>query len=327
MAYWFLGCGLFLLLFSSEAVVRGGVAYSRAFNLPPLLIGLLVVTTGTSAPEFAVSFEAARTGAPDIALAAIIGSNILNLLLILGLAALMHPLASSPKVVFRDGGAMLVAAVAITIMAYDGNVSRIEGVVLLLAFVAYLGTTFMTDWRRPAEHSVSCAHAIMHFDGDTPSATGGIFFLLFGLVGVALGAHFTLAGAETFARQYHLSQDFVGLTVIAFAASAPDLIVTLVALARRQSDIAVGHLIASNVFNTLGALGFAAAGGALAANPMLRTDLLVMAGASAILLPFLIVDWRLSRVRGALLVLSYMCYLVFLMWRQGWIPSALIGMG
>jgi len=107
MAYWFLGCGLFLLLFGSEAVVRGGVAFTRAFNLPPLLIGLLVITTGTSAPEFAVSFEAARTGAPDIALATIIGSNILNLLLILGLAAVMHPLASSPKVVFRDGGAML----------------------------------------------------------------------------------------------------------------------------------------------------------------------------------------------------------------------------
>ncbi len=327
MAYWFLGCGLFLLLFGSEAVVRGGVAFSRAFNLPPLLIGLLVITTGTSAPEFAVSFEAARTGAPDIALATIIGSNILNLLLILGLAALMHPLASSPKVVFRDGGAMLLAALAIAAMAYDGHISRLEGGVLLLAFLAYLGVTFLTDWRRSAEHSVSCAHAIMHFDGDTPSATGGVFFLLFGLVGVALGAHFTLSGAEAFARQNHLSQAFVGLTVIAFAASAPDLVVTLVALARRQSDIAVGHLIASNVFNTLGALGLAATGAALAANPMLRTDLLVMAGASAILLPLLIVDWRLSRVRGALLVLSYACYLVFLVWRQGWFPSILNGMG
>jgi cation:H+ antiporter len=119
MEYWFLGGGLVLLLFGSEAVVRGGVALSRALNLSPLLIGLLVITTGTSAPEFAVSLEAAHTGAPDIALANVVGSNILNLLLILGLAALVRPLSSSPKVVFRDGGAMLLAAAALAGMVYD----------------------------------------------------------------------------------------------------------------------------------------------------------------------------------------------------------------
>jgi cation:H+ antiporter len=327
MAYWFLGGGLVLLLFGSEAVVRGGVAFSRALNLSPLLIGLLVITTGTSAPEFAVSLEAAHGGAPDIALANVVGSNILNLLLILGLAALVRPLSSSPKVVFRDGGAMLLASAALAGMAYDGRISRIEGLALLLGFAGYLGVTFFTDWRRSAEHSVPCAHAIMHLDGDAPSATGGVFLFLFGFVGVVLGAHFTLSGAEALARDAHLSQALVGLTVVAFAASAPDLIVTIVALARGQSDIAVGHLIASNVFNSLGALGLTAAGTALSVNPMLETDLLVMAAAGAVLLPLLILDWRLSRPRGALLVLSYACYLVFLVWRQGLLTSSLVGAG
>ena len=265
-------------------------------------------------------------GAPDIALANVVGSNILNLLLILGLAALVRPLSSSPKVVFRDGGAMLLAAAALAGMAYDGQISRLEGCALLLAFLGYLGLTFFTDWRRSSEHSVACARAITHFDGEVPSATGGIFLFLFGFVGVVLGAHFTLAGAEAFAREAHLSQALVGLTVVAFAASAPDLIVTMVALARGQSDIAVGHLIASNVFNSLGALGLTAAGSALRVNPMLETDLLIMVGAGALLLPLLILDWRLSRPRGALLVLSYACYLVFLVWRQGWLTPSLIGM-
>src|SRR5215470_14604462 len=131
MAYWFLGGGLVLLLFGSDAIVRGGVAISKALNLSPLVIGLLVITAGTSAPEFAVSIRAAQAGAPDIALANVVGSNILNLLLILGLAAIIRPLPSSPKVVLRDGGAMLIAAAALALMSRGGAITRVEGLAML----------------------------------------------------------------------------------------------------------------------------------------------------------------------------------------------------
>ena len=327
MAYWFLGGGLALLLFGSEATVRGGVAMARALNIPPLVIGLLVVTAGTSAPEFAVSLQAASAGSPDVALANVVGSNILNLLLILGLAALIRPLPSPPKVVFRDGGTMLVASTALALMAMSGGVTRFEGIVMLGTFALYLIVTFFSDWRRSAEHSVPCARALQRLQGDTASGPAGVFIFFFGLAGVAIGAHFAVAGALAVARQFQVSEALVGLTVVAFGASIPELAVTVVAAARGHTQIAIGHLIGSNVFNTLGAVGVTAALVPLKVNPALGVDLLVMAAASALLLPLMATHWRLTRPRGALLLLSYACYLVFLAWRQGWVTPAMIGMG
>ena len=327
LAYWFLGGGLVLLLFGSEAVVRGGVAISRALGVPPLIVGLLVVTAGTSAPEFAVSLQSGLAGLPDIALANVVGSNILNLLLILGLAALIRPLPSSPKVVLRDGGAMLIGAVALALMAWGGTITRVEGLMMLGAFAAYLAVTFLTDWRRSTEHSVPCARALARLQDGEASGAAGVFILLFGLVGLTVGAHFTVAGAEAMARAFHISEAVIGLTVVALGASIPELVVTLIAAARGQTQIAIGHLIGSNVFNTLGAIGATAALTPLRIAPMLSEDLLVMAAASAFLLPLLVSSWRLSRLQGAMLAASYACYLVFLAWRQGLVTLPLAGLG
>lgn len=326
MAYWFLGGGLALLLFGAEAIVRGGVAMSRALGLSPLVIGLLVVTGGTSAPEFAVSLQASLDGAGDIAIANVVGSNILNLLLILGVAALIRPLPSSPKVVLRDGGAMALASGAIAVMAADGALARIEGLAMLAALALYLATVFLSDWRRSAEHSVSCARAIERLEAQAPSAAGGVFFFLFGLVGLAVGSHFAVAGAVGLARQLQLSEAAIGLTVVAFGASIPELFVTLIAVARGRTQIAIGHLIAANVFNSLGALGATAAVAPLAVTPALRADILAMTAASVLLLPLLATSWRLTRPRGALLVLGYACYLAFVAWRQGLLAPATIGL-
>jgi len=327
MTYWVLVGGLALLLFGSEAIVRGGVAVARVFNLSPLVIGLLVVTAGTSAPEFAVSLEAASNGAPDIALANIVGSNILNLLLILGAAALIRPLPSSPKVVLRDGGAMLLSAAALALLAQTGAITRLEGIFMLGAFALYILVIFFSDWRRAAEHSVPCARAVQRLQNGAPqSGASGLFHVLFGLVGLTVGAHFTVMGAEAIAREFHLSQALIGLTVVAFGASVPELVVTLVAAARGQTQLAIGHLIGSNVFNVLGALGATAALVPLKVDPALGQDLLAMVAASVLLVPLLVSRWRLTRPRGAVLVLSYACYLAFLAWRQGLITPAMIGL-
>lgn len=328
MAYWWiLGGGLALLLFGSEAIVRGGVALGRALNLSPLVIGLLVISAGTSAPEFAVSMQAAYAGAPDIALANVVGSNILNLLLILGLAALIRPLPSSPKVVMRDGGAMVLSAAALALMAQGGTITRAQGAAMLGAFVLYMVVIFFSDWRRSSEHSVPCARAMERLQsGEPQSGASGLFHVLFGLVGLTVGAHFTVAGAEAVARAFDLSPAMVGLTVVAFGASVPELVVTLVAAARGQTQLAIGHLIGSNVFNALGAVGGAALFSPLKVDPHLSSDLLAMAGASALLVPLLVSRWRLTRSRGALLLLAYACYLVFLAWRQGYVTPAMVGL-
>ena len=320
MAYWFLGGGLVLLLFGSEAVVRGGVAFSSAFNLPPLLIGLLVITTGTSAPEFAVSLEAAQTGAPDIALANIVGSNILNLLLILGLAASSVRFRVRPKSFFATAARCCLPPRPSRPWPMTDIFRASKDVRLLVAFLAYLVLTFFTDWRRSAEHSVSCAHAIMHFDGDTPSATGGVFFSLRFRRRRAGGAFHPGRRGGIRARSPSLA-GLVGLTVVAFAASAPDLDRDH-GRARAQAKRHRGRT--SDRFQRVQQSGCAGTDGrrrGACVNPMLKTDLLVMAGAGAILLPLLTLDGA-CRVAAALLVLSYACYLVFLVWRRdGFQPS------
>jgi len=270
--------------------------------------------------------QAAYAGAPDVALANVVGSNILNLLLILGLAAVIRPLPSSPKVVLRDGTAMLLAALALAMISRDGMLSRIDGFALLAAFVLYVVIHFWSDWRRSAEHSVPCARALARLQGETASGTAGVFIFLFGVIGLGVGAHFAIDGAVAVARQFHLSEATIGLTAVALGASIPELFVTLIAVARGQTQIAIGHLVGSNVFNTLGALGLTSAFVPLSVNPALSSDLLVMAAASALLLPLLITSWRLTRPRGALLVLSYACYLIFVAWRQGLVTPAMIGL-
>jgi cation:H+ antiporter len=327
VAYWFLGAGLALLVLGSEAAVRGGVALSRAIGLSPLVIGLFVISLATSSPELAVALRASLTGSPDIAIGNVIGSNVLNILLILGIAALIRPMPSSPKVVLRDGGAMLGSGVALALMAWGGVISRAEGALLLLALIVYFATIFFSDWRRSPEHSIHCGRAIERLGGETTSGSAGFYILVIGVVCLVLGAHFAVAGAVRVASMLHLSQALVGLTIVALGSSLPELILTATAAARGETDLAIGHLIGSNSFNVLGVLGITAIIQPIAVAPMLAAvDVLFMVGASAILLPMLAANWRLSRPQGAMLLATYAGYLVFLAWRQGILTPQMLGL-
>jgi cation:H+ antiporter len=328
MEYAFLAGGFLLLIAGSEAAVRGGVAVARALGFSPLFIGLFVISAATSAPELAVSVRAGTYGASDIALGNVVGSNILNLLLILGLAALIRPMPSPPKVVLRDGGSMLAASVVLALMALGHVITRLEGALLLVAFVLYIAATLLTDWRRPPEHSVACARALARMAAGETSGPAGFFILIFGLVCLALGAQFAVAGAVRFSLTAGVSQAMVALTVVAFCTSVPELLLTTIAAARGETDLAIGHLVGSNTFNILGVVGLTAVLRPLAVSSALAgIDMLVMVGASAILLPMLATNWRLSRPQGALLLISYLGYVAFLAWRQGLITSALAGPG
>jgi len=328
MAYWFLAAGILLLIAGSEAVSRGGVGLARVFGLSPVLIGIVVIAGAASAPELCVAVRAATAGAPDIALGGIVGGNILMLLLALGLGALIRPLASPPKVVLRDGGAMLLASLAVAFFALNGVISRRDGVILFLGFVAYIVVTFFTDGRRSATHSVALSRALARSQHEPPPVAGAIFLLLLGLICLVSGALFTVDGSVALARALHLQQAFVALTLIALGTSLPKLAATLTAAGSRHTDVAVGQLIGASVFNLLGALGIAAMVAPLAVSPLLASaDVYVMAGVSALLLPLLAMRWTLSRPRGILLASCYVCYLVFLVWRQGLLAPALLGIG
>jgi cation:H+ antiporter len=328
MAYWFLAAGLLLLIAGSEAALRGGVGLARVLGFSPVLIGVLVIASATSAPELFVALRAATAGAPDIALGDIVGGNIFMLLFALGFGALIRPLASPPKVVLRDGGAMLAGALLVAFFALNGDLTRRDGLFLFLGFAAYLVVTFFSDWRRSADHSVGVSRALVRSQREPLPVVGGLFLLLLGAICLVLGAVFTVDGSVALARALHLQQAFVGLTIIAFGTSLPKLIAALAAAIRGRTDVAAGLLIVAVVFNLLGVLGITAMVAPLAVSRMLASaDVYVMAGAAAALLPLLAMRWSLSRPRGALLALSYVCYVAFLGWRQGLLPLSLLGIG
>lgn len=323
MAYGFVGVGVLLLLLGSEALLRGGIGLARNFGIPPLIIGLLIVTAATSAPELSVVLQAAKA-TPDIAIGDVVGSNLFNVLLILGFAALIQPLASPPKVVFRDAGALLVSAAALAGVAMSGTIGRKAGLLLLAGFLAYLIVSFVTDWRRSAHLSAHEGNSECRIGTKSPGMSSA--YIVFGIIATLLGARCLIDGGLAIANTYHLPQFLVALTLITLGTSVPEFVVTMTAIARRRADFAAGHVITSSVFNILFVLGLAAFLHPVAISPVLAHNILLMAGAALLLVPLLMLSWRLTRVRGFVLVLFYFGYMGLLAYQQHYITPQMIGL-
>lgn len=325
MAYAFVGFGLILLIIGSESVLRGGVGLSRTLGLSPLLVGLLVVSAGTSAPELVVSLEGAFHGAPDLALGNVIGSNLVNILLILGFGALMRPIPTSPKIVLRDGGVLVAASVALVVMVRAGAITSANGWMLLAGFAAYVVLSFITDWRRAPPQCTGEARAREREIGE-PTPAMSTILLIFGLVCLYFGGSYVVDGGIAVARIYHVPQAVIGLTLIAVGSSLPELATTVVAAIRGQTSIAIGNLIGSNIFNILLVLGVTAVVHPLAVSPLVAGADVYLMLAAAVALPLMLASrWQLSRSQGGLMILVYFGYLVFLAWRQGYLPLGLSG--
>lgn len=323
MAYGFVGVGVLLLLLGSEALLRGGIGLARNFGVAPLIIGLLIVTASTSAPELAVVLQAARA-TPDIAIGDVVGSNLFSMLLILGFGALMRPLSSPPKVVFRDAGALLASAAALAVIAMTGTISRKFGLFLLAGFLAYLIVSFITDWRRSAHLSAHEGNSECRIGTKSPGM--GSAYLIFGAIAMFIGARCLIDGGLAIASLYHLPQFLVALTLITLGTSFPALVITSTAVMRQQTDYAAGHIIASSIFNILFVLGLAAFLHPIAISPVLAHNILLMAGAALLLLPLLMLSWRLTRPRGFLLVAFYCGYIGLLAYQQHYITPQMIGL-
>lgn len=315
MAYAFVVIGLVLLFAGSEALLRAGIGLSRAVGLSPTIVGLFIVSAAASAPEFFVAVQAMVRHAPEMAVASVVGSNIVNLLLILGLGALFTPLPSPPKNVFRDGLAMVLASAALVFAAWDGSLSHMEGFILLAGFAIYVAVCVVMDWRKSAQDSAARAQC------RAPQSFGmSVFLLGVGLVALYFGGRCLIDGALVVAQQEHLSSTMVALILVALATAVPEFVFMLSMTARGWSDVTLGYLFSSSLFNILGVLGFAAvtysSGIPVAASP----DLFIMLGVSVVLMPLMISSWRLSRFNGALLLLGYVAYAAFLAWRLGYLP-------
>ncbi|MEQ8857144.1 MAG: calcium/sodium antiporter [Pseudomonadales bacterium] len=308
MTYLMLTAGLILLVVGGELLVRGAVAVALRFGVPPMLIGLTLVGFGTSTPELVTSLEAAILGAPGIAIGNVVGSNTANILLILGLSALIMPIAVARSVLKRDGSVVLLAALACLGAVLIGEVGRVSGAILLLLLVGYLVMTVRLQ--STAAPSSANAEAALSVPPPAHRLGRGLLLALGGLVLTIAGADLLVGAAIELARDWRVAETVIGVTIVAVGTSLPELVTSVTAAIRRQPDIAYGNIVGSNIFNVLGILGITALVQPLEVpEEILRLDIWAMLGATALLLWFSATGRRLSRPEGGVFLLAYAGYL------------------
>ncbi len=308
--------GLGALVGGAEALVRGASRLAAAMGISPLVIGLTVVAFGTSAPELAVSVHAALVGQADVALGNVVGSNICNVLLILGAAAAVAPLAVATQLVRFDVWVMIGVSAMTLVLGLDGKVGRVDGLLLFAGAVTY--TTWLI--REARRHSAPLPRAESG-GGDPLQKVSGrgalinIGLVLLGLVLLTVGARWLVDGAVTFARALGISELIVGLTIVAIGTSLPELATSVVAAARGERDIAVGNVVGSNIFNVLVVLGLSAGfspEGINVSRAALVFDVPVMVLVAFVCLPIFFTGYRVDRWEGFLFLGCYAAYLVYL---------------
>lgn len=309
----FLLLGLGLLYFGAQVLIKGGAALAFRFGLSALVVGLTVIAFGTSSPELVVSLQAAFSGNSAISVGNVIGSNICNIALIVGLCSLVQPLTASAQVIRREVPIMIGVSLLLVGIVWDGVIGRIDGALLLSGLIAYTGLTVR------AARSAKAALAEQEYDEDfhvgAPGAGRSVALVVLGLAVLIGGSHLFVTGAVEIARHWGVSDVVIGLTVVAMGTSLPELATSLVAALRGHSDVAIGNVVGSNIFNMLGILGLVALVHPIDATGLSRIDLGMMVTTAVALLPVARSGGRVNRVEGAILLAVYVAYTVWLVAR------------
>lgn len=304
--------GLAFLVAGAEMLVRGAVAIARHFAVSPLLIGLTLVGFGTSTPEFVTSVVAGLEGSPGIAVGNIVGSNIANILLILGIAALIHPIRVEPESFRRDAVWVVAVALTLPVLVIIGGISRLAGVAMIATLVAYIIYVYHTEQTRPAiAHSAGRGMG-EQAPGGPSRPTLAIALALMGIAMTILGANILVDSAITLARQLVISETVIGLTIVAVGTSLPEFVTSCVAAWRRQSDIAYGNIVGSNIYNILFILGVTAlAQPIVIPDQISELDIWVMIAATGLLVFFGGSGFSISRLEGGAFILAYLAYVTY----------------
>ncbi|MFO1146312.1 MAG: calcium/sodium antiporter [Rhodospirillales bacterium] len=313
MHYLEIAGGLVVLVLGAELLVRSSVAVARRLGISPLMIGLTLVGFGTSSPELLASMAAALKGSSGIAVGNVVGSNICNVLLILGAAALIAPLAITRAAFLRDGPVMMGVSVLLLGVCLLGEVPRWIGACLLALLMVYLVWCYRTERRDPHAAQVHEGEAALVASAPAASIALSIAGAVGGLLLLVLGAWLLVEGAMILARTFGVSETIIGLTVVAVGTSLPELATSVVAAARRQADVAFGNIIGSNIYNILGILGAVAVVQPVAIPTEIAAfDIWVMLASSALLVLFAMTGWRIVRWEGAALLAAYGLYVAWL---------------
>lgn len=301
--------GVVLLYFGGEGLISGASRLALRMGFSTLIVGLTVVAFGTSAPELFVSLGAVLDGLDDVAVGNVVGSNICNIALILGLAVVMRPIKINARLIKWDLPLLVAASCWLVIILLDDSVSRLEGAVSILGLLAYVA---FNVWEANREDEPVKEELKMASPKPGWSLTKDLAFIGVGLVALALGANWFVSGSVTMATLVGLSPAVIGLTIVAVGTSLPELAVTILASRRGQGDIAVGNVIGSNLFNIGAIMGITSAVHPVERGGIMWADIGVMLGLTLILVPMLFLGSRLTRPRGAILLA---CYFGYLAWR------------
>ena len=303
--------GLVLLFFGADWLVKGAVTMALHLGLSPLIVGLTVVALGTSLPEALVSVQASLDNQGGIALGNVIGSNILNIALILGLSALIQPLKVDSHLVKADVPLLVGASFLLMVLLEDFHISRMEGALLLLGIVFYVCGNIMTVKRTsPEEDKIEGME--IHED-PSKNLLRHIGLLVLGLIALAFGSSFLVSGAVDLARIWGLSEALIGLTIVSIGTGTPELATALMAAYRKTADIAIGNAVGSNLFNIMFVVGLAGLVAPMDATGINSSDLYVMFGLTILLLPTVWTGMVLDRKEGFLFVAIYVAYIYYLL--------------
>lgn len=300
-----LALGFVLLVKGADWFVDGAAGVALRLGIPQLVIGLTIVAMGTSAPEAAVSISAAMKGSADITIGNIVGSNILNILIILGISSIITSLAVSKTTIKYETPFMIFVTLLLLVLGIDGKISFIDGIILWGFFIVYLGYMFVLTKKHPEMADESEGEIK---DMSVPKA---LFWILIGLVLIIAGSNFAVEGATELARSFGLSERFIGLTIVALGTSLPELFTSVSAARKGNADIAIGNIVGSNIFNILFVVGTSSLIIPVTFAPAFIIDTLIATGAAVLLLVCCLRKQRLGRLSGILMLVAYAAYFIF----------------
>lgn len=303
--------GFALLLFGAEYLVRGAVSLARRLNVSPMVIGMTIVSYGTTSPELVVSLQAAIDGLPGISVGNVVGSNIANILLILGTSAVIFPIVVSPRALYRDTAMMGGSAVLFTLLALSGMIERWQGALMVAALIAFSLYAFQTERRRgKANDPGDLPEELAEEFKDAPKAVWlSLLSVVGGIVSVVAGAKLLVTASVDTARALGVGEEIIGLTIVAVGTSLPELATAVVAALRKHSEVAVGNIVGANIYNLLAIMGLVAVVSPIPVPAQILVfDLWFMLAVTAVLLASLLLRKGVSRLMGACFLAAFAGY-------------------
>jgi cation:H+ antiporter len=318
MVYLVLILGLATLIVGGEFLVKGAVGIAKKLHISTLVIGMTVISFGTSAPELIVSIQAALSGNPEIAIGNVVGSNIANIALVLGITVMIFPIVVDRSSKILDWPMMMFASILFFVFALffgkDYTITRWEGGILFLILVGFI-YYLVSNSRKKTKQAI--AESNEEIEAVSDNIWKSLLFLFIGLVGLYFGADWLLKSAVKIALDLGMSKSVVGLTIVAFGTSVPELVTSAVAAFRKETDISIGNLIGSNIFNIMAVIGITAMVKPINVDKaVISYDMLWMLGISAMLLPLMLVGKKLDRYKGFMLFSTYIIYIILVVMAQ-----------